>query len=142
MRWSELSLGEGTWLIPSGRAKTASEDLTALSKPAIGILLAQPRVAGVDFVFHEDGKPFTSFSRAKGRLDALMPAGTQHFRIHDWRRTFATIVASLKHPPHVVESLLGHRSGVIRGSRASPSTGSPLSTQTSIEAPYTEASCL
>ena len=44
-----------------------------------------------------------------------MPAGTQHFRIHDWRRTFATVVASLKHPPHVVEALLGHRSGVIRG---------------------------
>ena len=51
MRWSELSLSERTWLIPAARAKTASEDLVQLSEPAIKILSAQPRVAGVDFVF-------------------------------------------------------------------------------------------
>ena len=78
-------------------------------------MLAQPREAGVDLVFHENGKPLTSFSRAKASLDNLMPAGTAPFRIHDFRRSFATIVASLKHPPHVVEALLAHRSGVIRG---------------------------
>jgi integrase len=115
MRWSELSLGDGTWLIPAGRAKTASEDLVQLSGPAREILLAQPREAGTDLVFHEGGKPLTSFSRAKASLDALMPAGTASFRIHDFRRTYATIVASLKRPPHVVEALLAHRSGVIRG---------------------------
>jgi len=38
--------------------------------------------AGIDLVFHEGGKPLTSFSRAKARLDALMPAGTAPFRIH------------------------------------------------------------
>ena len=54
-----------------------------MSGPAVKILRAQPRVAGVDFVFHEAGKPLTSFSRAKARLDALVPDGTQPFRIHD-----------------------------------------------------------
>ena len=33
MRWSELNLDAGTWLIPSGRAKTASEDLVQLPRP-------------------------------------------------------------------------------------------------------------
>ena len=121
MRWSELSLKDGTWLIPAGRAKTASEDLVQLSEPAIEILRGIPQTPDVDLVFHENGKPLTSFSRAKASLDVLLPAGTAKFRIHDWRRTYATVVAGLKRAPgvnfepHVVEALLGHRGGVIRG---------------------------
>jgi len=61
-----------------------------------------------------------AFALAKRRLDAevaKLNSGAQvaHWTLHDIRRTVATELAGLKIPPHVVEALLNHKSGTIRG---------------------------
>ena len=53
----------------------------------------------------------SSFSRAKRNLDAAHPL--PHWTVHDIRRTFATIHASIGTPVHIVEAMLNHKSGSI-----------------------------
>jgi len=57
--------------------------------------------------------PFNGWSKAKAALDKL--AGVADWTLHDLRRTFATNMAQLGTPPHVVEKLLNHRTGTISG---------------------------
>jgi integrase len=98
-----------------------------------------------DFVFPTLGGPAVSgFSWAKIRLDEEMlktrrralgqteddgefrkvlgipdgralPVEIAHWTLHDLRRTAATGMARLKIPPHVVDKVLNHTSGTIRG---------------------------
>jgi integrase len=42
-----------------------------------------------------------------------MTDGVTGWRLHDLRRTFATRLAEMKVPPHVVERLLNHKLGSI-----------------------------
>lgn len=58
-------------------------------------------------------KPFNGWSKAKARLDKHIPL--PHFVIHDCRRTFSTVMASLRTPIHVTEKILDHRTGTISG---------------------------
>lgn len=39
----------------------------------------------------------------------------QHWTLHDLRRTVASGVARLKIAPHVIESVLNHKTGIISG---------------------------
>ena len=68
----------------------------------------------------------TGFSRAKRRIDAAVLAAKREefgekaeppsdWILHDLRRTAATGMARLNFPPHVVDKLLNHVSGTIRG---------------------------
>ena len=69
--------------------------------------------------------PVSGFSRAKRRLDAAMLAAKRDdsgerradsaLDPHDLRRTAATGMARLNIPPHVVDKVLNHVSGTIRG---------------------------
>lgn len=60
-----------------------------------------------------------SFSREKAQLDAESNQGATNksppWTLHDLRRTAASGMASLGTAPHVIEAVLNHRSGVIRG---------------------------
>jgi integrase len=60
-----------------------------------------------------DGTTFSGWSKSKERLDAL--CRIEPWTLHDLRRTFATQLASLATPPHIVERLLNHASGKISG---------------------------
>jgi integrase len=101
--------------------------------------------SGSSLVFTVTGKtPVSGFSRAKDRLDAAMecarrrslrlpeadkeyrkaigiaaskplPVEIPDWRLHDLRRTAATGMARLHFPPHVVDKILNHTSGTIRG---------------------------
>lgn len=57
--------------------------------------------------------PFNGWSKGKARLDKHVPIPP--WRVHDLRRTFSTIMASLQVPLHVTEAILDHRSGSISG---------------------------
>jgi integrase len=56
-----------------------------------------------------------SFSRMKGELDKLLPANMPKWTLHDLRRSAASGLAALGTAPHVVEKILNHQSGSIRG---------------------------
>src|SRR6202035_3617596 len=70
--------------------------------------------------------PVSGFSGAERRLDAAILAAKrdelvadcepiQHWTLHDLRRTAATGMAQLNIAPHVVDKILNHVSGTIRG---------------------------
>ena len=55
--------------------------------------------------------PVSGFSKAKEVLDKA--SGVIDWRIHDLRRTFAT--GKLGIAPHVIDKVLGHTSGIVKG---------------------------
>lgn len=129
MEWPELRLDKREWIIPGARTKNGKEHLVHLSPWAIDILANLQRQAKKD----ESGKPisryvFTTtdethisgYSRAKEFLDAKIAklngdAEIPEWRVHDIRRSVATGLGALKVPPHIVERILNHVSGVNGG---------------------------
>ena len=76
-------------------------------------------------VHHFRRQTVDGFSRAKNQIDAAMlaearkgdPEATEipHWTFHDLRRTTASHMASLRVQPHVIEAVLNHASGTIKG---------------------------
>ncbi len=123
--WSELDLDRALWTQPKQRAKNNRAHEVQLSEAAVDVLRALPHVAS-GLVFTTNGRPVSGFSHGKRRLDAAMfkakcdelgdgAEPIPHWILHDLRRTAATGMARLKIPPHVVDKILNHTSGTIRG---------------------------
>jgi integrase len=89
------------------RTKNGEAHIIPLSKPALDVLKAAPRIAGSEFVFTMGGRPINSWGRAKKRLDAAIAP----WRIHDLRRSTATGLQKLQVALTVTEAILGHTSG-------------------------------
>jgi integrase len=114
--WSEVNLESGLWTLPRERAKNDRAHEVPLSRLAREILDTAPRIDGSQFIFTTTGqRPASGFSKAKQRLDVQMPQGLPTWTLHDLRRTAATRMAKLNVPPHVVDRILNHVSGTIRG---------------------------
>lgn len=115
MTWGELDLDRGTWTIGAERAKNSQAHTVHLSPAAQAILEQIPKRPDADFVFTTTGTSAVSgFSKAKARLDKL--ADVADWRLHDLRRTAATMIAEQLELSHVVvDKILNHRSGAIRG---------------------------
>jgi integrase len=65
LKFSEIK--NGVWTLPASRSKTKVEIVRPLSKAAMQIIKAQPRLG--DHVFGVDGRPLTAFSRYKKAFD-------------------------------------------------------------------------
>jgi integrase len=125
MRVDELDLGAcGTlcWTIPAARSKTGRSIKLALPNLARSIvesaLAARP--AGSQWVFSTNGsRPISGWSKAKARLDQTIvrhrllenvePAYLTPWRLHDLRRSFATLACdALNIDPAVADRCLNH----------------------------------
>jgi integrase len=139
LEFGELDLDKRLWTIPRGRAKNDRAHDVALSDAALeviaGINETRGRIESLNncpLVFTTTGKaPISGFSRAKARLDQEMERLARKARglpeddeqprlipdwiLHDLRRTAATGMARLNVAPHVVDKVLNHVSGTIRG---------------------------
>ena len=135
LRWSELNIAERQWVIPRERAKNDREHVVHLSDLAVEIIEVLPRfVRGgdggdgksgtSDLVFTTTGESAVSgFSKAKERVHARMLELIRNglgqedadAEENDLRRTAATGMAKLNIAPHVVDRILNHVSGAIRG---------------------------
>jgi integrase len=125
MRWSELDLDKAAWTIPRERAKSDRAHVVHLSAPALEIIEALPRTG--DLVFSTTGQtPVSGYSRPKTKIDEKMTAQRRKERgdreaeiapwiLHDLRRTATTGMAGLGIAPHVVDKILNHSAGTIRG---------------------------
>ena len=123
---AELDLDKGIWAMPREKAKNNRAHAVQLSAAALKVLDSIPPISN-HFVFTVAGSaPVSGFSRAKRRLDAAMLAAKRdelgadseavpHWTLHDLRRTAATGMAQLNIAPHVVDKVLNHVSGTIRG---------------------------
>jgi integrase len=109
------------WTIPRERAKNDRAHEVHLSELAIEIIGSLPKIGSSEFVFTTTGRtPVSGYSRSKGTLDCHMRklAGEtviEDWILHDLRRTAATGMARLNIAPHVVDRILNHVSGTIRG---------------------------
>lgn len=115
MRWSELDIDRARWIISRERAKNGKAHVVHLSPQALALLSKIPRRDGVDLVFTTTGRSAVSgFSKAKVALDAR--SHVADWRLHDLRRTAATFMADeLRIAPVVVDRILNHVSGTVRG---------------------------
>jgi integrase len=122
---AELDLDKRMWTMPREKAKNNRTHLVHLSASAIEVLNFIPGV-GVNFVLTSAGStPVSGFSRAKRRIEGNAAAKREEMGekcdpipgwiLHDLRRTVATGMARLNFPPHVVDKVLNHASGTIRG---------------------------
>ena len=114
--WQEIDLDRRIWTLPAARSKNRQEHLIHLSPLAVELLEALPRMAGCPFVFSTTGTaPIGNFGQTAARLRAVMP-DVSHFGLHDLRRSAATLMAEdLRVAPHVVDKILNHVNGTIRG---------------------------
>jgi integrase len=112
MSWDELSGGE--WTIPAVRYKTGTAVTLPLSKAALAILNAVPRIEGCRFVFSSGGrKPISGFGKFKERFDAA--CGVKEWRLHDLRRTARSLMSRAGVPSDHAERCLGHVMPGVRG---------------------------
>jgi integrase len=142
LEWSEIDLHRRLWTIPRQRAKNGRTHEVHLSGLAVEIInklpkISRPRSNGggsepSPYAFTTNGeRPVSGFSKAKARVDDHMflllhaefeqavttseKAKIEGWILHDLRRTAATGMARLNIPPHVVDRILNHVSGTIRG---------------------------
>ena len=118
LRWSEIDFERGLIRLGPQRTKNKRLHEVPLSPAARSILEVRlPKAegptnvaAGRDLVFGHGRGGFSGWSDAKKALDAR--AGVGPWRLHDVRRTAATVMADrLGVLPHIVEVILNHVSG-------------------------------
>jgi integrase len=110
MRWADLDLDRGTWVLQSEDTKSARTHLVPLSPLAIELLKATPQFG--PFVWSSDGETHIKcYSQGKKKLDTLLHAKGRElkpWRLHDLRRTAATHMVRLGVSELVVGRVLNH----------------------------------
>jgi integrase len=119
MEWGEIDLEAKLWVIPRAKAKSDRTHEVQLSEPVIALLRSSPRLGPYVFT-GKTGRSVIVSTFDKRRLDAAMlkvsgQAEIAKFIVHDLRRTAASGMARLGIAPHVVDRILNHSSGMIRG---------------------------
>ncbi|MGC2077317.1 MAG: integrase arm-type DNA-binding domain-containing protein [Xanthobacteraceae bacterium] len=119
MEWVEVDLDAKLWVIPRSKAKSDRAHEVQLSEPVMALLRSLPRL-GPHVFTGRSGRGVTGFTSGKNRLGAAMAevsdgATIEKFILHDLRRTATSGIARLGIAPHVVDRILNHSSGVIRG---------------------------
>ena len=104
LRWSEVDFDRGLIVLPPARTKNKRQHELPISNQAKAILERQPSKG--EFVF---GRRFTNWSGHKADLDLRL--NCNGWRLHDLRRTAATMMAELGILPHIIEAILNHVSG-------------------------------
>jgi integrase len=119
MSWAEVDPEKA--VVPAERVKTKTEHVIPLTPD----LCAQLGERDLGFVFSTDGggTPFSGFSKAKKRLDAII--GQQRkkgglspmppWRLHDLRRTARSLMSRAGVSTDIAERVLGHTMPGIRG---------------------------
>ena len=113
-QWNWIDASAKTITFPRDFTKTGVIHTIPLTPMAEAVLETIPRLN--DHLYPAHGKStgtFQGFSKCKRRFDEECPL--PRWTLHDLRRTFATHLASLRVPPHVIERILNHSSGTISG---------------------------
>jgi integrase len=121
MRHEEIG-SDGIWSIPAERYKTKRSNHVPLSKAAITLIDAQPRIYDCDYVFASRSKtPFSGFGKSKTKLDKAIFTAMEksakkaakvdplpNWTLHDLRRTAKTLMVRAGVRPDISERVLGH----------------------------------
>jgi integrase len=110
LRFSELDLGNGRWVLQGQRSKNGRGHELPLMPMALDIIKDVPRLVSRDQLFgarSNDG--FTGWDDQKEALDER--SGVIGWTLHDIRRSVATKLADIGVQPHIIEQILNHQSG-------------------------------
>ena len=132
--WQEIDRAGKTLTLPGTRTKNGEPHEIPLSDAAVETIKALPRIEGrARLVFSTTGAtPVSGFSRSRELIERAMLAelrkaaiergedpekieAPKPWTLHDLRRTCASGMAGLKIAPHVVEAVLNHKNGTIKG---------------------------
>jgi integrase len=108
LRWDEVNLNKGIVAIGADRMKNREEHIVPLSAPALAVLEAQTRNGLLVFAA-PDGKSFTGWSSLLARIRKRVNVDQAKLRLHDFRRSFASILCDAGHSPDVLERCLAHK---------------------------------
>ncbi|MBX4948403.1 site-specific integrase [Rhizobium binae] len=128
----DLKADKPVWIVPPARAKNGREHLVPMTPLAISLVETLPVINASKLLFTTNGETTVGgFSKAKERLDAGMlkiarreaeergddpgEVNIAPWVLHDFRRTAASGMAALGVQPHVIEAVLNHKSGTIKG---------------------------
>ncbi|MBB4478439.1 tyrosine-type recombinase/integrase [Rhizobium etli] len=128
----DLKATEPVWVIPPARAKNGREHLVPVTPLALNLIGSLPVINESHLLFTTNGETTVGgFSKAKERLDAAMlkiarsearergddPDAVKiaPWKLHDFRRTAASGMAAQGVQPHVIEAVLNHKTGTIKG---------------------------
>lgn len=110
MKWADIDLDAGTWVLSSEDNKSARAHLVPLSPQAVELLKATPQFGR--YVWSTDGETHVKgYSKAKQRIDTFLLSGRielKPWRLHDLRRTAATHMVRLGISELVVGRVLNH----------------------------------
>jgi integrase len=111
-RWSEIV--DDLWMIPPDRMKMEAAHVVPLVPEMRALIDELPRRG--DHLFSFNGRtPVAGFSKMKAVIDALMPAKTPHWVLHDLRRTCRSHWSAIPVSDIVKELLLAHaKQGLVR----------------------------
>lgn len=122
-QWSAFNLTDKLWHMPSERSKTEVAITIPLSELAMQCL-DELKVRSVDspylFPSRRVSKRFGHISpdTLNAALKKMFDEGkmpVEHFTVHDLRRTFRSLLASLSVPWHVAERCLNHKLKGVEG---------------------------
>jgi integrase len=100
-----------TWILPSERVKNKRSHSVPLSRQAMAIITAAPRISD-EYVFSYNSKPIRGHD-PKRAMDRA--SGVSGWTLHDLRRTCASNLAKLGVSIAVIEQILNHRGGSLAG---------------------------
>ncbi|ABC27525.1 Integrase [Hahella chejuensis KCTC 2396] len=114
MRWSELDLTQGMWVLPPERTKNRKAHTLYLPNLAMRLIESMRPISGHGEYVLSLGNGITPLS-TEGLTVTLRRLSTRlesvpHFTVHDLRRSAATAWGEhLKTSPHVIEKMLNHQ---------------------------------
>lgn len=108
--FSEFHLEEGVWRLPANRTKTSRMRVIPLNEIALQVLTRRRAQTDGEFVFPgQAGKPLGNPTKAWHRTVAR--AGLSDLKIHDLRRSAATLLLNQGGSMTQAGNLLGHAPG-------------------------------
>src|SRR5262245_878735 len=108
LRWSEIDFDRGLIVLPPARTKNNRQHELPISRQVRAILERQARRR--ELVFGRGKHGYNHWNDSKAALDRRLN-GVAEWRLHDLRRTAATMMAELGVFPHIIEAILNHVSG-------------------------------
>jgi integrase len=104
--WEEIDLNAALWIVPPERMKRNREHRVPLSRQAVELLNALPRVGDFAFVARGDGKPSEdTLMRVLARMGVKVTAHGFRSLFRDWA------AEATQYPDIVVEQALAHQVG-------------------------------
>jgi integrase len=107
LKWSEIDREARLIRFPGTRTKNGQEHVVPLSAPAMAIIETVERRKDRDLLFGSGKGGYSGWSKAKERLDNLVPIKTP-WVLHDLRRSGRTGLGILGIAPHIAEAVLNH----------------------------------